>query len=106
MHKSLRSAQRMREGRGSSQEPHSARLRLKRGAPWLLNSPSPPSTAKVTVATNFWEVPMKTVIEGNQEATKALALAGVGVIIAMLLIRGRRGLRPRSRQCGHLRDGP
>jgi hypothetical protein len=28
---------------------------------------------------------MKTVIEGNQEATKALALAGVGVIIAMLM---------------------
>jgi hypothetical protein len=44
-----------------------------------------PSTAEVTVATNFWEVPMKTVIEGNQEATKALTLAGAGVIIAMLM---------------------
>jgi hypothetical protein len=28
---------------------------------------------------------MKTVIEGNHEATKAFALAGAGVIIAMLM---------------------
>ena len=33
----------------------------------------------------FYEGAMKSMIEGNQEATKALALSGAGVLAAMLI---------------------
>jgi hypothetical protein len=64
------------------------RLRLIVGAV-ASNSPSPLHSLEVTVAISFcaspWNSAMKIVIEGNHEATKALALSVAGVMGAMLM---------------------
>lgn len=72
-----------RTKRSPFQETRNDRLRFFLVGAVASNSPS---VAEVTAATNFlWKSAMKTVIEGNDEAAKALALAGAGVMVAMLM---------------------